>query len=144
MGREPRHERLLRLAEEVSQSGTCARRKVGCVLVDERGVVLATGYNGPASGQPHCIDCPCPGVEYDSGEGLGECEALHAEANALIFCNDFRLINTAYVTVSPCVHCVKLLLNTPCKEIVFREEYVQESPRNLWLRAGRIWTHLGP
>ena len=42
----------LRLAHDVSSRATCIRRAVGCVLVDEHGEILATGYNGVASGVP--------------------------------------------------------------------------------------------
>ncbi len=44
----------LDMARLVSQRGTCFRRHVGCVLVNERGHVLSTGYNGRAAGLDHC------------------------------------------------------------------------------------------
>ena len=37
---------FLRMAYLVSERGTCARRKVGCVFVNKRNHVIATGYNG--------------------------------------------------------------------------------------------------
>ena len=49
---------FLAMAKLVSTRGTCARRRVGCVLVDKYGLVLATGYNGNGRGQGHCIDSP--------------------------------------------------------------------------------------
>jgi len=80
--RPTQDEYFLKMAELVSTRATCARRKVGCVLVNSRKHILATGYNGVASGMPHCIDEPCPGANYPSGEGLDKCEAIHAEQNA--------------------------------------------------------------
>lgn len=47
---------FLALAALVATRSTCLRRAVGCVLVDARGHVLATGYNGVAPKHPHCND----------------------------------------------------------------------------------------
>lgn len=133
----------LALAATWALRGTCARRQVGCVLVDRDGYQLSSGYNGPASGQPHCVEDPCAGAGLPSGTGLDACEAVHAEENALLRCADVRLIHTCYVTVSPCVSCVKKLLNTSCERIVFRDPYAHdEAARRLWLRGprSRSWT----
>lgn len=85
--------------------------------------MLATGYNGVARGRTHCIDKPCGGASYPSGQGLHECEAIHAEQNALIQCRNINEIYAVYVTVSPCVQCMRLISNTSAKRIVFLEEY---------------------
>lgn len=42
------------MAKLVATRATCLRRHVGCVLVNARGHVLSTGYNGVAAGTPHC------------------------------------------------------------------------------------------
>jgi len=112
------------------------------VLVDKRAHVLATGYNGGVPGAPHCIDVPCAGANLPSGQGLDLCEAIHAEQNALLQCYDVHTIATAYVTTAPCVTCTKLLLNTSCEMIVFRDSYAEEHmapAKELWRRAGRVW-----
>lgn len=44
----------LQIAEVTALRGTCARRQVGCVLTNERGIVLATGFNGVPRGVRHC------------------------------------------------------------------------------------------
>lgn len=125
------------MAALVSQRATCARRRVGCVLVNSRGHVLATGYNGVPSGSAHCIDSPCPGAAYPSGEGLDHCEAVHAEQNALLQCRDVFDIETAYVTTMPCMTCTKLLLNTSCQRIVYIESYPHSEAADLWIKNGR-------
>ena len=109
---------FLAMAKLVSTRGTCARRRVGCVLVDTYGLVLATGYNGNGRGQGHCIDSPCQGAKYKSGEGLEKCEAIHAEQNAILQCKKNEHIENTYINLSQCVTCVKLLLHSSCKEIV--------------------------
>ena len=130
---------FLAMAKLVSTRGTCARRRVGCVLVDKHGLVLATGYNGNGRGQGHCIDKPCEGAKYKSGEGLEKCEAIHAEQNAILQCKNTEHIEKAYITLSPCVTCVKLLLNTSCKEIVYLEDYVNKDAERIWKNANRLW-----
>ena len=131
---------MMNLAEEVAKRATCDRRSVGCVLADSKGRVLATGYNGVPSGWPHCSEGNyCPGRFAESGSRLDECDAIHAEQNALLQCKDIDGIHTAYCTASPCVTCTKLLINTGCQRIVFLEEYPQPRAQELWKTAGRIW-----
>lgn len=130
---------FLEMAKLVSTRSTCARRNVGCVLVNGRNHIIATGYNGVASGLPHCTDVPCPGADCMSGRDLDLCEAIHAEQNALLQCHDVHQIYTAYCTTAPCITCVKLLLNTSCSRIVFLENYPHKRSKELWESTGRIW-----
>jgi dCMP deaminase len=130
------------MAKLVARRSTCARRQVGCILVDMANRVLATGYNGQYSGSEHCIDKPCPGVGLAPGTGLNLCEAIHAENNALISCRNPEDIATCYVTASPCISCVRLLLNTPCYRIVFAEDYPHPTAGVIWEKAGRMWAKL--
>lgn len=141
MTRPTNDEYYIEMVRIVATRGTCIRRKVGCILVDERYRILASGFNGVPPGHTHCIDIPCGGEGHVSGSGLENCRAIHAEANALIHCKSIDEIYTAYVTVSPCVHCVKLLLMTPCQRIVFIEEYPHNKAKQWWLEAGREWEH---
>ena len=155
--RPSRDEWAMGLAHLTSRRATCLRRCVGCVLLSARGHVLATGYNGVAAGQPHCnevtnhemkqesapvYEYACQAAYAASGTQLDGCQAIHAEQNALLQCRDVYAIHTAYVTASPCVTCVKLLLNTSCERIVFTEDYPHGNARDLWERAGREWVKL--
>lgn len=147
----------LRLAELTAQRSTCLRRAVGAVLLDAAGHILATGYNGVATGLPHCNEPTSPGQPGDngpvyahacsgafspSGTNLDGCQAIHAEQNALLQCRDVSAIRTCCISASPCITCVKLLLNTACEEVVFAEEYPHQSARVLWVSSGRTWTQL--
>lgn len=42
------------IARAVASRATCSRGQVGCVIVDEKHRIVATGYNGAPSGEPHC------------------------------------------------------------------------------------------
>lgn len=44
----------MQIALLTAQRSTCCRRQVGCVLLNSRGHIIATGYNGVAVGLPHC------------------------------------------------------------------------------------------
>lgn len=162
--RPSRDEYFLAMAKLVASRATCLRRSVGCVLVSFRGHVLATGYNGVASGLPHCNtvaydneddELPtryphaCPAAAAPSGTQLDGCEAIHAEQNALLQCRDVYAIDTCYVTTPPCLTCTKLLLNTSCNRIVASGSYPQAAAAaQLWTReavAGRgprAWVQL--
>ena len=140
--RPSKDEYFMDMALLVSERSTCLRRKVGAVLINKRKHVLATGYNGVASGQPHCLDIPCIGANAASGTDLDLCEAVHAEQNALLQCRNVFEIDTCYVTVSPCMTCTKLLLNTSCQTIIFEEDYVDQKARLLWERHDRKWVRI--
>src|SRR5208283_5745735 len=119
------------------------------------------GYNGVPSGSPHCSEeveevdsdtlftdmglkilltpypYACGGTAFKTGEGLDFCDAVHAEQNALVQCRDVDRIHTCYTTVSPCVSCTKLLMNTLCVRVVFRDDYAQSGER-LWTASRRL------
>lgn len=164
--RPERDEYFLRMAKLVATRSTCLRRNVGCVLVNARGHVLATGYNGVAAGLPHCnqpifftadvVDPnleqeatpryvhACPGAKSPSGTNLDGCEAIHGEENALLQCRNVWEIDTCYCTTAPCFSCLKKLRNTSCTRIVFIEDYPHsEKSKDLWLRGPeeRKWFH---
>ena len=162
MARPTRDQWGLAIAAATATRSTCLRRHVGCVLTDKRGHILATGYNGVAAWLAHCNGSntdmaayrafgtttthyphACPSATAPSGTQLDGCRAIHAEQNALIQCRDAWAIDTCYVTASPCVTCVKMLLNTSCQRIVFDEEYPHTEAKLLWENAGRIWLQLG-
>ena len=162
--RPSRDDWALSLVAETAKRSTCLRRQVGCVLLNKRGHVLATGYNGVAAGLKHCsqktgsrttfsginienartqdfFDYACPGADSPSGTNLDGCQAIHAEANALLQCRDVYEIETCYVSASPCIQCTKLLLNTGCQRIVFNQIYPHSDSAKLWEQAGRVWEH---
>jgi len=130
------------MARQVSTRATCRRRAVGCVLVDQYNRVLSTGYNGVPPGVTHCIDRPCAGAETCSGKDLDACIATHAEINALLFCPDIMRVRSVYLTVSPCIQCIKALLTTSAERLVCAEEYESdhtEKARKLWQDQKREW-----
>lgn len=114
-------EYFINIAELVSTRSTCDRANVGCVLVrDEGHRIIATGYNGSISGNPHCDEIGH--VMRD-----GHCIAtIHAEMNALLFCAKEGISAagcSAYVTHFPCLDCAKSLIQAGIKKIVYKHDY---------------------
>ena len=107
------------LATATAARASCLRRNVGCVLLDSKNRVLATGYNGPPACMPNC-SVNCIGMQPN---GADSCLAVHAEINALMQCNDIDSIHTIVVTCFPCFRCAKALLNTPAKTLIYKDVY---------------------
>ena len=102
-------------AEAYARQSRCPRSQVGCALVLESGVV-SPGFNGHASGGPN---------EWEFNPE-GNPEVVHAELNALGKCLEQGLSAknaTAFVTLSPCLDCAKLLVRAKVKRVVYRDEY---------------------
>lgn len=140
--RPSKHHTFMDIANVLAKRTTCVRRAVGCVLVNKQFQIIGTGYNGVAAGQVHCLSKPCAGANSKSGENLHQCEAVHAEQNALMQCSDVSKVYACYVTTSPCMHCMKMLLNTSCEMIFFDEMYDFEA-LNFWRKAGRKYFQIG-
>ena len=118
---------FLAIAAVVAQRGTCVRRKVGCVLVNSNNHIVATGYNGVPKNFPHCIDQPCEGANYPSGEGLEKCEAIHAELNAFLQCRSDDNSLTMYTTTTPCIACARIICNSNVRRVVSISQYSQNT-----------------
>ncbi|ALF01006.1 deoxycytidylate deaminase [Mycobacterium phage SoYo] len=120
-------EYFLEIAKTVAIRSDCERSRVGAVVVKDRRV-RATGYNGAPAGRPGCSTCPrrtsgaIPGVsDYDSG--VGRCVAVHAEANALLYCDREDLIGaTLYITRAPCDGCRKLIDAAGIVNVIYPQE----------------------
>lgn len=131
---------FMEITNLVSRRSTCLRRQVGAVLVKDR-QILATGYNGPPRGLPHCDEVGClrelKGIP--SGERHELCRGLHAEQNAIIQAANHGVAiggATLYSTTHPCVICTKMIVNAGIQRVVYREGYADELSREMLELAG--------
>lgn len=131
---------FMQMAKTLSTLATCARRQVGCILLDTNWKIIGSGYNGVPNKHIHCTVEPCNGACLKSGEGLDVCLAIHAEQNALMQCTDVTKIAIAVCTTFPCSHCIKMLLNTSCQIIAYSEVYAHNDAHDIWLLSGRTTT----
>ena len=130
------------ITREVAERSTCLRAKVGAVIVRDRSI-LATGYNGSPAGLPHCLDAGC--LIYQSQTPNGEIEencyrTIHAEVNAISqAARNGNAIRDAdiYVTHTPCIHCLKVLINTGIRTVFYGKPYKLHTVSEL-LKYARI------
>lgn len=112
--RMPLEEVYMRMAEELAKRSTCARTQVGSVIATgDLTQVLGIGYNGNARGLPNTCDSPEP----------GRCGCLHAETNAVIKAGAQIGGKVMFVTISPCVMCAKMIINSNVERVYFRAAY---------------------
>lgn len=121
----------------------CVHFKVG-VAFFIRDILVATGYNGPPRGEPHCDKFGCAKIGLDGKRlpaGSGLCRGAHAEMNALANAASEGInlhLTTVYCTYSPCYDCAKVLVNLGIREFVYEKDYPDEYPKvfELFKRQG--------
>jgi dCMP deaminase len=127
---------FLTITRQVAERSTCKRAKVGAVIVRDKNI-LATGYNGAPAGLAHCTEVGC--LIYESKTPSGDIEencyrTIHAEINAIAQAakNGVSIRDAAiYVTHTPCIHCMKVLINTGIKQIFYEKDYKANTVREL-------------
>jgi dCMP deaminase len=127
-------EYFLELAKMAATRSKCLHRKVGAILVKDNRII-ATGYNGPASGLPHCQECK----RQIPGQEMQDCHAIHAEENALLQCALYgpsTIGASLYCTLQPCYHCCKLLIQAKIKYVSYIESYPDERGIMMLKEAG--------
>lgn len=111
----------MKMTENVASLSRAKRKKVGCILVDQQDNIISYGFNGTPTG----FDNSCEYInEY--GEFVTKDEVLHAESNAIT--KIAKSTNSSdgckmYITLSPCIHCAKLIIQSGIKEVYYKEEY---------------------
>jgi len=138
--RESKNAYYLAMLALVATRGTCPRRRVAAILTDAEGRVLATGYNGPPPGYPHCIDDPCPGARDAAGD-TSRCVAIHAEQNAIVQAGlggNLARARHLYTSASPCFSCCKLLCALPALWEIYALDLYPDAAGLDLLRRRRI------
>ena len=113
----------LKVARIYGDLSTATRLKVGCIIVkDDR--IISIGYNGMPSG----------GSNVCEEDGKSKPEVLHAETNAitkLAKSTQSSLGSTMYITISPCIDCAKLIIQSGIARVVYGELYRSSAGVNL-------------
>lgn len=137
--------KYLRMAKIWASNSYARRSKVGALIVKD-GMIISDGYNGTPSG----FDNNCENEEivtyregsldeYTVKELVTKPEVLHAEANAITKVaksTNSSDGSTMYVTLSPCLECAKLIIQSGIKRLVYNEEYRDTSGLELLRKAG--------
>lgn len=122
-------EYYLGIALAVAKKSTCLKKQYGAIIV-KNDQVLATGYNGPVRGEPHCTKCSKIDCNKDEAEYL-TCKSVHAEMNAIISASRNEMLGATlylagYITstgeenlnVEPCEICLRLIKNAGIDRVV--------------------------
>lgn len=131
--RPSRDEVFKEVTKAFAARSVCLRKQVAAVIAKE-GRPISVGYCGPPSGFPHCTKETCKGKNCDI--------SIHAEMNAIAFAakNGVSIEgSTLYCTMSPCINCAKVILNSGIVRVVYFEEYRDVEGLEL-LKRGNIKT----
>ncbi|HDD70743.1 MAG TPA: hypothetical protein ENF94_01130 [Candidatus Woesearchaeota archaeon] len=135
-------EYFMSIAMTVGSRGTCARGKLGAVIVKDKRIV-ATGYAGSPVGLPHCDDV---GHEFhlrthEDGSVTKHCvRTTHGEANAIAQAARHGVSvkgGTIYCKMTPCYDCAKLIINAGIKRVVAERDYhASKESKRIFKQAG--------
>jgi len=106
------------------------KRRVGCVLVREKRVII-TCYNGTPRGMKNCSEGVCSRCNdgNSSGAALSTCLCLHAEENALLEAGRERIRegSTLYCDTCPCLTCSIKIAQVGVSEVVYSQGYSMDT-----------------
>lgn len=124
------HKRYINLAKEIAQWAKDPSRKIGALIVGEKGQIISQGYNGFPRGIIDSKD------RYEDRQTKYK-YVVHAEANAI-----YNAIHngantngaTIYVTGLPICHeCAKAIIQTGISEVV-----MDTKPEDNWKESGYL------
>lgn len=120
--RPTKPEVFMSIARTWATLSTCSSRvAVGCVLVNQFGQIIASGYNGSPRGFPHCDEVGCM---FDIENHC--IRAIHAEMNAILQCARTGVQTNGcdlYVTHSPCSRCAMIIAQSGISHVIYGEIY---------------------
>ncbi len=147
-----KHEYICAIAEVVRSKSDCSKRQVGAVFVNQDYEILATGYNAPPRGFPHCdrevsLEVESKAQREENAHTCGSpCDRnLHAEMNAI--CQAAKRgtslrDSVLYCTYSPCVDCARMIVNLGVSPQVWVKHGNNDGGEQLLQNAGiaiRFW-----
>jgi len=127
---------FMNTAKEAAILSNCVSYKVGAVIVKD-GRIISTGYNGTPSG--FYKNCNEIFKNYDKTTQREEHHdfsltyEIHAEMNAILFAarNGISIENTImYVTVKPCAQCIKNIVQSGVRKVIYLNEYDKEEVKD--------------
>lgn len=135
-------EYFINIAELTSLRSNCIKRRVGCIIVKDNRI-LSLGYNGTPAGTTNCYQGGCKrcmdqytrtcsnDIHHTDSNNISHaakhldlCMCLHAEENAILFVSRADLVDsTIYVTLIPCISCVKKIIQCQIKIVYYIHDY---------------------
>lgn len=106
----------MNIAKEVATLSYCKRSKVGAVI-ELYGNIISFGFNGTPKGMDNCCE--------DENNNTFP-YTIHGESNAILKAaksGQSMKGCTLYLTLSPCLDCCKLILQSEIKRVVYLDDY---------------------
>jgi len=106
-------------AKLASTMSYCKRNLVGSVIVKDNRII-SEGRNGTVESSDNCCE------ESYNGEFITKNSVVHAEANAILFAARHGISTlgcTIYITLSPCMECAKMIIQSGIKRVVYKDDY---------------------
>ena len=126
----------LKMAGVWAELSQAVRKKVGCLIV-KGGSIISDGYNGTPRGFDN--NCELPARHHLDMELITKSEVLHAESNAitkLAKSTQSSCGATMYITISPCIECSKLIIQSNIERVVYENFYKNSEGIDLLNKAG--------
>lgn len=107
--------------------------QAGAVIVDQNNIVIGLGYNGFPRG---CADDQLPWEREGELAETKYAYVVHAEENAVYNANKSTAGAKIYCTLFPCNECVKTLIQSGVKEVIYSsDKYHDQSP---WIASRKM------
>jgi dCMP deaminase len=130
------------IVNAISKRATCDRGKTATVIVKDKRI-LCTGYVGSPIGLEHCDEAGhLFETRYDAnGNKKQHCiRTVHGEQNAIAQAAKYGISidgATAYMKMTPCFVCAKMMINAGIKRVVCLKKYhADELSRKFLKEAG--------
>lgn len=107
---------FMNIAEQVALRSPDPKKQVGAVIVDNLNRIISTGYNALPSKFPEWT------IDWEDRVFIHNV-IIHAECNALLYCNSKFENAKLYCTLSPCPECLKMIKACNIDTIYFKEKY---------------------
>jgi dCMP deaminase len=120
-------EYFLKIAKVVSERSQDPSTQVGAVIVNDKNVIIGTGYNGWPRGIKN-EDLPWKGGEGDF-ENTKYAYVCHAEENAIYNSSNLKQDCKIYCTLFPCNECTKTIIQNGIKEIIYESDKYANTPQ---------------
>ena len=119
------------IAKRTAQLSNCERRQVGAILVSaDESSIISYGYNGTPTNLNNCCE---------DSNGLTLPTVIHAEINTITKAAraGYSTVGTTlFVTLSPCVHCALVIIQSGIKQIYYKEQYKCTDSFDLFKQSG--------
>jgi dCMP deaminase len=134
------------IATRLAEESKCVSHSVACVIVKDNHII-STGVNGSQSGHPNCCEVFIKynkETDREAHHRWSNIHEVHAEKNALRWIDRSQSEgSTCYVTIEPCLNCLKDMIAAGVKEVYFKDYYDKNEYREEMIaeavRAGVIF-----